>query len=107
MYTYEGFEQFGTFTLLRPIFITFLAATIILLSLLLFERSKKYINAFTIFSLSILLIIASVQLMFYDAIITDELNLSGDTVSFFICLGVVGISLVNIVVYFKTKQSNR
>jgi hypothetical protein len=101
MYTYESFEEFGEFTLLRPIFITFLLVALILFLIVILPRTKnKLINGFTVTSISIISILVSAQLLFYHGIIVDEINLAGDPVSFTMFLVIVGFSVLNSIIYF-------
>ena len=80
MYTYESFETLGSFTLLRPIFITFLIGLVIMFSLVILPGAKnKIINGFTVSFISILTILVSAQVLFYSGIIVDEINLGGDS----------------------------
>jgi hypothetical protein len=101
MYTYESFEEFGAFTLLRPIFITFLLVSLILFLIVILPIAKnKLINGFTVTCISIISILVSAQLLFYHGIIVDEINLAGDTVSFTLFLVIVGFSVLNSFIYF-------
>ncbi|MCP3738133.1 hypothetical protein [Rossellomorea sp. BNER] len=101
MYTYESFETLGAFTLLRPIFITFLIVSLILFLIVILPRTKnKRINGFTVTSLSIISILISAQVLFYDGVIVDELNLGGDAVSFYMFLAIVVFSILNPIIYF-------
>ena len=102
MYTYESFEAFGTFTLLRPIFITFLIISIILFLIMVLPIGrKKLINGFTIISISIISILVSAQVLFYNGIIVDEINLGGDALSTYIFLAIIGFSLLNPIIHFS------
>lgn len=101
MYTYESFEEFGVFTLLRPILITFLLVSLMLFLIVLFPRAKnKLINGFTVISISVITILVSAQLLFFHGIIVDEINLAGDPVSFNMFLVIVGLSILNFIIYF-------
>ena len=74
-------EAFSTFTLMRPVFITFLVLAVILLIALALFKTPKWITAFTISIVSIISIVVCAQLLFLEGIIVDELNLSGDPAS--------------------------
>lgn len=101
MYTYESFEKFGSFILLRPVFGTLLTASILLFLILIIPKARgKLLNGFIIISISVLSIVVSAQVLFYDAIIVDELGLGGDAVTTYIFLGIVGFSLLNPLLYF-------
>ena len=101
MYTYESFETLGSFTLLRPIFVTFLIVSLILLVIIILPRTKnKIINGFTVACISILSILVSAQTLFYSGIIVDEINLGGDAVSTYLFLAIAVISILNPIIYF-------
>ncbi|OAS89534.1 MULTISPECIES: hypothetical protein [Metabacillus] len=101
MYTYESFEEYGAFTLLRPIFITFLLVSLILFLIVILPKTKnKLINGFTVTIISIISILVSAQLLFYHGIIVDEINLAGDPVSFNMFLVIVGLGILNSIIYF-------
>ena len=105
MYTYDSFVTMGTFTLLRPILITFLVVSVLLFVLILIPKAKKkFINGFSVISLSLLSIWVSAQIIFYQGIIVDELNLGGDSTSFFLFLAITGISCLNLIIYFKRNE---
>lgn len=101
MNTYESFETLGSFTLLRPIFVTLLIVSLILLVIIIFSRAKnKIINGFTVVSISILSILISAQILFYSGIIVDEINLGGDAVATYLFLTIAIISILNPIIYF-------
>ena len=81
MYTYESFEILGSFSLLKPIFVTFLIVSVILFFIVILPRNKsKILNGFTVICISSLSILVSAQILFYSGIIVDEINLGGDAV---------------------------
>lgn len=105
MYTYESFEKLGTFTLLRPVFVVLLLASILLFLFVVVPKFRvKWINHFTVISISALLILLSGQLLFYSTIIVDELGLGGDDVATYLCLTTVCISIINPLLYFFSKK---
>lgn len=105
MYTYKSFEIDGDFTLLRPILVTFiLMAFVLFITIILSKKNLKYINGVTVISLSILSIIVSAQVVVYAAIITDELGLGGDVVSFYMLLGIAALGLLNPLIYLKKRS---
>ncbi|TQR19621.1 hypothetical protein [Psychrobacillus vulpis] len=106
MYTYESFETSGMFTLMRPIFITLLVLSILLLLLVLLPQTKnKIINGFTVSSISLVSILISAQLLYSTGIIVDEIGLDGDALSTYLFLAIVGLCFVNPIVFF-VKNSN-
>lgn len=79
MYTYNSFESLGVFTLLRPIFITILVVSLLLLCIIIIPKLKnKMINGFSVLSLTSISILVSGQLLFYSGIIVDEIGLGGE-----------------------------
>ncbi|MCM3257309.1 hypothetical protein JNUCC32_12480 [Paenibacillus sp. JNUCC32] len=109
MYTHKSFETLGTFTLLRPIFISILVVSLLLFFILIIPKLKnKMINGFTVLSLSVISIFVSGQLLYNSGIIVDEIGLSGDPVSFYIFLAITGIWIINLIIYFSTQgKSNK
>lgn len=107
MYTYDSFENLGAFILLRPIFSTILVISLILFIMLLIPRfNSKIINGFTVLSLSAFSILVSGQLLFYNGIIVDEIGLGGDPISFFIFLAIVGMGIINLIIYFYKNEKS-
>ncbi|PWA11938.1 hypothetical protein DCC39_08355 [Pueribacillus theae] len=101
MYTYESFEKFGVFTLLRPVFVTLLIAAVILFLILIIPKARsKFLNGFSVISLSLLSIFVSAQVLFYGGIVVDELGLGGDAVATYMFLAIVVFSLLNPLLYF-------
>lgn len=108
MYTYESFETFGEFTLLRPIFMTILLVDLLLfLGLLIPNVRNNMINTITVVSLSSISTLVSAQLLFYSAIIVDEIGLGGDPVSFTLFLTIFGLGIINYFVYQITKRKEK
>ncbi|MGF9978240.1 hypothetical protein ABE042_02435 [Viridibacillus arvi] len=105
MYTYEMFEIDGVFTLFRPLFITMLFLSILLfIAIILPKVRKRYINTFTVVSISIVNVILSTQLLFMNGIIVDELNLSGDKFTFYVFIAIVGVTFINVISYFTSQN---
>lgn len=105
MYTYTTFESAGSFILLRPVFITLAAVSLILFAMILFTKFiQKAASRFAVLVLSIISVIVSAQLLFYEAVIADELGLKGDAVSTYLFLINLSFCLVNpILFYIKSK----
>lgn len=105
MYTYDSFVTDGSFTLLRPIFITFLMISITLFLIIFLPKAKqRQINGFTITILSFISLIVTVQLTYFDAIIVDEIGLSGDNINTFMCFTIIVFSLLNPIIYYGKKK---
>ena len=106
MYTYEAFETDGVFTLLRPILMTFVIMGVLLfIGIILPKTINTFIHASTVISLSILSILVSAQVVFYDAIIVDELGMGGDTMATSMFMIIIVFGIVNPLVYsFQHKR---
>jgi hypothetical protein len=69
MYTYESFVTDGILTLLRPVVYSFLLIAVAIFILVLPPKAlQRFMNGFTIISISIISIIISGQVLFFDAI---------------------------------------
>ncbi|RLQ91276.1 hypothetical protein [Planomicrobium sp. Y74] len=100
MYTHPTFESFGTFILMRPIFYSLLAASIALFVLIVWPSlRRRLLNTFAVLSISALTFWVSVQTMYYDAIIVDEIELGGDPVTTYMVLLIVALSFMNPLFY--------
>ncbi|MGG3801444.1 hypothetical protein [Metabacillus fastidiosus] len=100
MYIYESFETLGVFTLLRPVFITFLVI-LSLLFLILISTKKNIINGLTVIILSFISILVSGQLLYDIGIIADETSLGGDSVCFYMFFAILALSFINPLIYFN------
>ncbi|KIV54933.1 hypothetical protein TS64_13430 [Aneurinibacillus migulanus] len=80
---------------------TFLIMSFILFFIISILKTKqKFINGFTVISLSILSIIISAQVVIYHAIIVDEISLGGDKISMFMFLVIGAFGFLNPIIYF-------
>ena len=107
MYTYESFVTNGSFTLLRPVFITLFVIAILLVLLIVIPITKKFLNGLAVISLSLVTVILSIQLTFFDAIIVDEIGLGGDVTSFIMSIIIIILGLVNPFLYFRKNPNNK
>ncbi|WP_369901939.1 hypothetical protein [Bacillus manliponensis] len=90
---------------LQPVFQLLVAALVLLLLVVIFQK-KKWINGVSLtFILVICCGVAALTLM-ATGIIADEYNAGGDTQSFFLCIAVGVLSLVNFLVY-TSKEAKR
>lgn len=101
MYTYESFVTEGAFTLLQPVFYSSLLAAVILL---IFALTSKAISGIVVVFISLILIIISGQVLFFDAIIADELGLGGDGTATLLFLGIAFLNLASPVIFFIRKK---
>jgi hypothetical protein len=106
MYTYESFETLGAFTLLRPIFITFIITALIMFFIIIIPKTRiKIASGLSVMGLSVVSVIASAQLLYYDAIIVDELGLGGDSVTTYMFLIIIILGLINPIVFFIGRKN--
>ncbi|WP_110111804.1 hypothetical protein [Bacillus sp. CGMCC 1.16541] len=105
MYTYESFETLGAFTLMRPIFMFMFVASFVLFVLVLLPRFERYFNGFLLSWISILSIIIAVQLIYYEAIIVDEIGLGGDATQMYMFLAICGLNVLTPIVYRLKKKT--
>lgn len=105
--SYDSFVTDSSFTLLRPIFITFIVFLIITFFLIIYPSTRrKIVNGFGVIGLSIVSSVISVQLIYYHAIIADEINLGGDGVITIMCLVIITLSLLNPILFFNHTKKN-
>lgn len=113
MYTYNSFETLGAFTLLRSIYITVLVMSLLLFFIIIIPKlNTRWLNGFTIISLTSVFILISGLLFYYSGIIVDEIGLGGDPLEFILFLAITVIGIVNIILYFlkcenSTKRSTK
>ena len=100
-------ESSSTFTLMRPVFRTFLVLAVILLIAVVLFKIPKWITAFTISIVSIISIVVCAQLLFFEGIIVDELNLSGDPASLYMFFTITLLSILNLLIYFFRQGKRR
>lgn len=75
MYTHKSIETIGTLTMLIPIFISFLVASLILFFIMIILKQKnKMINGFTVLSLSAFSIFISGQLLYSSGSLLTRLD---------------------------------
>lgn len=105
MYTYDSFAIDGTFTLLRPVFYSLLLFLIILFAIIMLSKAKgKFINGFSVCIVSVICILIASQMLFYDAIIVDELNLAGDEIATYSFIAILALGLLNPLLYYRKQK---
>lgn len=91
---------------LRPVFKLLVVALVLLLLVVIFQK-KKWINGV---SLTLILIIccgvAALTLM-ATGYIADEYGVGGDPQSFFLCIAIGILSVINFLVYFSKEGKRR
>ncbi|MBT2695711.1 hypothetical protein [Bacillus sp. ISL-55] len=86
---------------MRPIFFTLLTVSILLIILIISRKlPEKLLNGFSVISLSIVIGVITVQVTYYDAIIVDEIGLGGDPTIFFLAFAILGLSVLNPMLFF-------
>ncbi|MBG9588481.1 hypothetical protein [Cytobacillus firmus] len=100
MYTYESFVTDGIFTLLRPVISSFLLIAVVLFVLVWLPKALQgFLNGFTVMAFAIVSIIISGQVLFFEAILADELGLGGGS-GFWMFLLIVFLGTVSPIIYF-------
>lgn len=97
-------DHFTTFDYLRPIFITFIVLLILLFIAILQSNKQKLVNAFSVFSISLISVIISGITLFIEGSIVDDLNLSGDSVSTYLFFVIVILCIVNLFLYSRKSK---
>ncbi|MGE7184626.1 hypothetical protein ACQKKK_11700 [Peribacillus sp. NPDC006672] len=98
----EGLEIYD---FLRLVFITFIISLIIISIILLAKKRSNLVNGFTVSITSIISIIVSGINLIIMGYIADELNIAGDVISSYMFLIILGLSIFNLYIYFKNKNS--
>lgn len=89
----------------RLVFSTFIISSLVISIVLLVQRNRNsMVNGFTITLVSFISIIVSGINFIIIGYIADELNMAGDIVSFNMFLVVLGLSILNLFIYFKKKK---
>lgn len=100
MYTYESFVTDGTFTLLRPVMSSFLLIAVILFVLVSLPKVLQgFLNGFSVMAAALISIIISGQVLFFEAILADELGMGGGS-GFWMFLVIVFLGIVSPIIYF-------
>ncbi|NLP52551.1 hypothetical protein [Bacillus sp. RO1] len=108
MYTYSSFEIAGSFALLRPILYTILAVSIFLFIFIVVPKFKATIQStFLVMIVSLLNILVAGLVMFFSAIVADELNLDGDSVGMILFMSIFAISALNMLLYLMRNRSKQ
>ncbi|RNF38970.1 hypothetical protein [Planococcus salinus] len=104
MYIHPSFSTDGSFTLLQPLYTTLLVVSVLLFVLIFLPITRrKFINGFTVVALSLLMMWISIQLIYFDAIIVDEIGLGGNPITFFMVAAIVVFGFANPLFYFTRK----
>ncbi|MGG3280407.1 hypothetical protein [Paenibacillus solani] len=97
-------ESTDVFLNFRPIYILFIMILIISLLILMIQKNRQLlINGFTIGVVTSSSVAVSAYLTYQIGILSDELGIGGDAVSFYMFIAIVMLSLVNLLVYLFKK----
>ncbi|MDC7729135.1 hypothetical protein CN470_01265 [Bacillus cereus] len=88
------------FVYLRPVFKSILAASILIM-LIVLRQKKELINEFSLWFISVLCIGVSAITLFMSGFIVDEYNLGGDPQSFCMFIAIGCISGLNFIIYYR------
>ncbi|RST60579.1 hypothetical protein D5F11_007050 [Siminovitchia terrae] len=90
----------------RLIFITFIISLIAISIILLVQRKRNIVNGVTLAILSVTSIIVSGINLIIIGYIADELNLDGDITSSNMFLIILGLGILNWIIYAKKQDKN-
>ncbi|MGE7882910.1 hypothetical protein [Bacillus sp. NPDC094077] len=90
------------FVYLRPVFKSIVAASIFVM-LIVLRQKKELINEFSLWFISVICIGVSAITLFMSGVIVDEYNLGGDVQSSSMFVGIVIISGLNFIIYYRRK----
>ncbi|WP_141540351.1 hypothetical protein [Bacillus cereus] len=93
---------FPEFTFLRPIFISCIAILLLVMLVITYQR-KVLMNGFSLWLIILTCIVVSGITLFMSGFIVDEYNLSGDEQSFYMFLGIIVISILNVITFYIKK----
>jgi hypothetical protein len=98
-------ESTNIFINFRPIYILFIIVLIISLLLMILRKNRHtMINGFTIAIITLISLAVSAYLTYQIGILSDELGIGGDAVSFMMFIVVAVLSLVNLLVYASKRE---
>ncbi|WP_127592756.1 hypothetical protein [Paenibacillus lautus] len=98
-------ESTNIFINFRPIYILFIIVLIISLLLMILRKNRHtMINGFTIAIIALISLAVSAYLTYQIGILSDELGIGGDAVSFMMFIVVAVLSLVNLLVYASKRE---
>lgn len=96
----EKEKEMEEFVYLRPVFKSILAASILVM-LIVLRQKKELINEFSLWFISVLCIGVSAITLFMSGFIVDEYNLGGDPQSFCMFIAIGCISGLNFIIYYR------
>ena len=106
MFSHELIGSMSEFTLMRPVFFSlFVLLAITFLTVAVPKWRLMFRHVVPILLLSIIGIMVSAQLLFYEGVLVDELGLSGDPVTFYLFIGIGFFALLNPCVYLWMNQN--
>ncbi|MGG1516626.1 hypothetical protein ABE504_14505 [Paenibacillus oryzisoli] len=98
-------DHAAVFTNFRPIYVFFIVILLILLALLITSKMKSgLIDVFFVLSIVGMSSVVSAFMTYQIGILSDELGIGGDPVSFIMFIVIVALSIANLFVYFGKKR---
>ena len=105
MYIWSNSEGAISLLFSRPVFIFFIVVLAALFIIILMQNKKQLVTGLHVITIVIISLLISGLILFLEGIIVDDLNLSGDTISFYMFLIIVSLCVINSVTYsFKNKK---
>ncbi|CAH8716246.1 hypothetical protein M5W83_01865 [Paenibacillus thiaminolyticus] len=105
MYTHYSFVTAGAFTLLRPIFVTLVMASLLMFLIIILPKlRRKMTGGLAVVGLSLVSVIVSGQLLYYYGVITDELGLRGDLIATSIFFVNLIFCIVNPIIFYTRRK---
>ncbi|GEL67982.1 hypothetical protein [Marinilactibacillus psychrotolerans] len=96
------------FTQLRPVFYIVLGFLVLFLILSLIPRGRdSKINMFLILMISITHLVFASSLLVIENWFLEEFSLKGDSISFYIYLAILGLSILNPIAFFLRNKKKR
>ncbi len=93
----DGAEVFSNF---RPIYMLFIVILLLSVLIAIFQRKGVYLlGGFARITISLLCSVVSAFLTYQIGILSDELGVGGDPVSFMMFVAVVILSIVNVIIF--------
>ncbi|MBK0009929.1 MULTISPECIES: hypothetical protein [Priestia] len=105
MYIWSNSEGAISLLFSRPVFIFFIVVLAALFITILVQNNKQLVTGLHVITIVIISLLISGLILFLEGIIVNDLNLSGDTISFYMFLIIVSLCVINSVTYsFKNKK---
>lgn len=98
-------DSMTVFSSFRPLYLLFIGVLALLLIISIVQKGRlKVVNGFTVGLFVFISIIVTASLTYQIGILSDELGVGGDPVSFLLFVGVVFLALVSPIVYWASAK---